>query len=115
MDSANNYTDTRLLRICPVIQVLTCFAFFFLLAGDAVTRFFSGDDLENLSKYWQHPLSHWLTGLFRFWSSSYYRPLGGVVYLALFNTFGFHALPFKIVLFSLLALNMNLCLLFSRT
>jgi hypothetical protein len=93
-----------------IIQILVSFAIFLCLAGDAIPQFFGGDDVANLYKYYELPLSHWLMGLVRFWSSAYYRPLGGVVYLTLFNTFGFHALPFKILLFAILIANMILYL-----
>ena len=93
-----------------VIQVLISFAIFLSLAGGVIPRFFGGDDVANLYRYYESPLSHWLMGLVRFWSSAYYRPLGGVVYLTLYNTFGFHALPLKILLFVILISNMILYL-----
>ncbi len=98
----------KLKRPVRVAQFLLPFALFFALAGDGMTKFFGGDDVMNLYKYLESPMSHWLRGLVYFWSSDFYRPLGGVVYLALFHTFGFHPLPFKLVLFAALTLNMVL-------
>lgn len=69
----------------------------------------------NLFQYSEHPLSHWLAGVAQFWSSAYFRPLGGIVYLILFRIFGFHPLPFKIFLFVALLLNMALYFRVSRT
>ena len=107
-------TTAKFERRCWLIQICVSFALFFCLAGDAVTKFFGGDDVANLYKYCEFPLSHWLMGLVHFWSSDWYRPLGGVVYLALYDTFGFHPLPFKLVLFAALTLNMILYLRFAR-
>jgi len=97
-----------------LIQIVTPFVLFIFLAGDAVTKFFGGDDVANLYWYYDQPLSHWLMGLVHFWSSDWYRPLGGVVYLLLFHAFGFHPLPFKVLLFAVLAGNMFLYLTIAR-
>ncbi len=70
----------------------------------------------NLYKYSEYPFSHWLTGVVHFWSSAWYRPMGGILYLLLFNAFGFHALPlpFKLVLFAIFLFNMVLFLHFVK-
>jgi hypothetical protein len=95
-------------RRFQTIEIILPFVLFLCLAGNGITEFFGGDDLSNLYIYLGHPFGHWLMGLVRFWSSAWYRPLGGIVYLALFGTFGFNPLPFKILLFIVLLLNMLL-------
>ncbi|MDP9055096.1 MAG: hypothetical protein M3N93_12490 [Acidobacteriota bacterium] len=62
----------------------------------------------NLFHYLEHPASYWMAGLLKFWSSAWYRPLGGLIYLAIYHLFGFHALPFKIALFAILMANMTI-------
>jgi hypothetical protein len=91
------------------------FLLFLALAGNGIVEFFGGDDLMNLYNYSEQPLSHWFAGLAHFWSSAYYRPLGGVVYMILFKAFGVHALPFKIFLFIVLLANMALYFRVSAT
>jgi len=93
-----------------IAQISASFVLFLFLAGGGITKFFGGDDVMNLYKYYEFPFGHWLAGVAQFWSSDYYRPLGGVAYLALFKTFGFNALPFKILLFAALLFNMFLFL-----
>jgi hypothetical protein len=94
--------------LVPILQFAAIVALFFYLAGGALREFFSGDDLMNLYKYLEQPLAHWCRGVLTFWSSAYFRPLGGVMYVSLYQIFGFHPLPFKIVLFALLLANLGL-------
>jgi hypothetical protein len=97
------------------VQILLPFVLFLCLAGNGIPEFFGGDDVMNLYNYSERPLSYWLAGLAHFWSSAYYRPFGGVVYMVLFRTFGFHALPFKIFLFTVLLANLVLYFRLSMT
>ncbi len=89
-------------------QVAVAVLLFVFLAGDGLGEFFSGDDLMNLYKYLQQPLSHWLQGVAVFWSSAYYRPLGAVAYLVPYSLFGFHPLPFRVLVYALLLVNLGL-------
>src|SRR5271166_413119 len=90
------------------IQLVLPFVLFLCLAGGGITEFFTGDDVMNLFKYLQHPASWWASALTMFWSSEGYRPLGGVVYVAIYKAFGFHALPFKVFLYAALLVNLAL-------
>jgi hypothetical protein len=101
-------------RYAP-IRIFVAFALFAALAGNGVVEYFGGDDVANLYRYLGHPLTYWIRGLAKFWSSAWYRPFGGVVYLTLFKSFGFHPLPFKIFLFAVLLLNMLLFLRVANT
>ena len=101
------------LQVWP-LEVLLPFLLFIGLAGNGIGEFFGGDDVMNLFHYLEHPASYWLMGLVKFWSSAWYRPLGGLVYLAIYRTFGFHPLPFKVFLFAALLGNMILYLRTAR-
>ena len=91
------------------IQLALPFVVFACLAGGGLTEFFTGDDVMNLFQYLQKPGSWWLSGITMFWSSEGYRPLGGVVDVAIYKAFGFHPLPFKVFLFAVFLLNLALC------
>jgi hypothetical protein len=95
-------------RVTSKIQLLLPFVLLFCLAGNGVREFFVGDEIMNLFKYLQHPPSWWLNGVIQFWSSKYYRPLGGLAHIVLYGIFGFHPLPFKVFLLIALALNLAL-------
>jgi hypothetical protein len=89
-------------------QVAVAVLLFVYLARDGLSEFFSGDDLMNLYKYFQEPFRHWLKGLVFFWSSTYYRPFGGVAYLVPYSIFGFHPLAFRVIAFAALLFNLGL-------
>ncbi len=89
-------------------QVAVAILMFIFLAGDGLGAFFSGDDVMNLYKYLQQPLSHWLKGVVVFWSSSYYRSFGGFAYLVPHSLFGFHPLAFRVIVFAGLLLNLGI-------
>jgi hypothetical protein len=89
-------------------QVAVAILLFVFLAGDGLGQFFSGDDLMNLCKYLEEPLSHWLKGVVVFWSSAYYRPLGAFAYLVPYSLLGFHPLAFRAIEFALLLLNLGI-------
>lgn len=96
------------------LELLLPFGLFLFLAGDNLREFFGGDDVMNLYQYLQRPFSHWAAGILHFWSSAWYRPLGGIVYLVLWKLFGLHALPYKLLLFVLIIFNMTLYLSVAR-
>ncbi len=83
-------------------------ALFVFLAGDGLFTFFTGDDLMNLYKVFVADPGYVRDGLLRFWSSDYYRPLGGLAYIALYRAFGFDPLPFRVAGFVLLLANLAL-------
>ena len=89
------------------LLVLVAFGWLLLFAHDGLTAPFSGDDLMNLHGYLSRaPVSLMVDNL-RYWSTSY-RPLGGLCYVALYKWFGFDPLPFRVLCFGLLALNLGL-------
>jgi len=80
---------------------------FVILTADLLPTYFGHDDYMNLYKYLE---GGWgiTRGLAIFWSSHYYRPMGGLAYLSLHGLFGFHPLPFKIAVYCILLMNLVL-------
>lgn len=75
----------------------------------ALRGFFTFDDLMNLYYYSSRPLGDLFGSIVNFWIP-YRRPLGGVVYLSLFQLFGLTAWPYY--LFGILVFSANLVLLY---
>jgi hypothetical protein len=68
---------------------------------------FTLDDVTNICRYLQKPASAlWLDNL-RFWSTAF-RPFGALFYVPLYQVFGMNPLPYHIVSFALLGLNLYL-------
>jgi hypothetical protein len=97
------------LHFSPINAVLVFIAFGWLLlfAHNGLWAQFSGDDLTNLHEYLSRSPVSLIVDNLRYWSTSY-RPLGGLFYVALYRLFGFDPLPFRVVCFGLLALNLGL-------
>jgi hypothetical protein len=79
--------------------------YFFWFAGGGVRARFTGDDLSNLAVHLTPSLAGLLARNLAYWSSAY-RPMGGIVYVAIYRLAGFHPLPFRIVCFALLLGNL---------
>jgi hypothetical protein len=93
--------------VVNALLVLVAFGWLLLFAHNGLMAPFSGDDLMNLHGYLSRaPVSLMVDNL-RYWSTSY-RPLGGLCYVALYKWFGFDPLPFRVLCFGLLALNLGL-------
>jgi hypothetical protein len=88
-------------------------AWFFYFAGDGLWAPFTSDDLMNLHHYMQRTWATWLIDNARYWSTAY-RPMGALFYTTLYGLFGFNPLPFRIVCFAFLALNLVLLFIFAR-
>ncbi|MBL8174581.1 MAG: hypothetical protein JNK48_07925 [Bryobacterales bacterium] len=93
----------------PILVVV----YFCVLAGDALLAHFAADDMMNMAAY--HGLSAWELAFanLRFYST-FYRPLGGVYYASIFSFAGLNPLPYRIVVFVLLLLNIGLFYRFIR-
>jgi len=86
---------------------------FLLFAHRGIFADFSADDLMNLDYYVHQGGVKTIRAAIEVFTS-YYRPLGGVFYLGLSKTFGLHPLPFRLVCFALLLLNLILFYRFFR-
>jgi hypothetical protein len=90
--------------------VLFCIAYLLWFAAGGLGARFTADDLMNLNVHLALSLPRLLLANLAFWTPAY-RPMGGVVYVAVYRLLGFHPLPFRVVCFALLL--GNLALLYS--
>ena len=82
-------------------------AWFLYFAHGGLQAGLSGDDLSNLCGYLQKPGRDLVFDTLRFWSTAY-RPLGALFYVPLYKAFGLNPLPYRIVCFAILGLNLAL-------
>jgi hypothetical protein len=80
----------------------------FAFAGDGLRAQLTGDDLMNSYQYWSHPTSQLIQESVVFYPAEVSRPLGFLFYSPLFALFGLNPLPYRIVFFALLLLNLIL-------
>ena len=88
-------------------------AWFLAQSWRGLTVFFTGDDIMNI--YWSCEAS-WtrlLTANLTPFTTEY-RPLGALLYRALFETFGLNPLPFRLLFYSLMLANTFLCFQLAR-
>ena len=78
---------------------------FFLFAGDGIRAYFTPDDMMNLYVSW----SATPAGLLHV-----DRPLGSIVYRAMFGLFGLNPVPYRLLCFGLLLTNLALLYEFCR-
>ena len=86
------------LRARAVIALAVC-GIFFLFAGDGIRGYFTPDDMMNLYQAW----SSGPAGILH-----HDRPVGQIVYRAVFAAAGLNPLPFRLVAFGLLLANLAL-------
>lgn len=65
---------------------------------------FAADDMMNLHRYWEEGPLRAITSQVML-GTNVYRPLGALFYLPIYTLFGLNPLPFRIVIFLLLGLN----------
>lgn len=90
-----------------VLALLAVIILPLFFGGKGLFAYFSGDDFMNLYGYWSKPFYETVQANVLYYSS-FYRPLGGLVYLSLFKVFGLNPLPFRIVCFGLYFFNLFL-------
>ncbi|HXA63861.1 MAG TPA: hypothetical protein VNV82_01850 [Bryobacteraceae bacterium] len=102
-------------RLGGILALLLIAVYFLLLAGQGLSAGFTTDDVENLTTYWnQFPAA--LLKAVVLYSSPSYRPLGGLFfYRPLFAFAGFHPLPYRLLCFALLLVNLGLLYLAIRS
>lgn len=79
--------------------------YLFWFAGGGLWARFTGDDLMNLNFHLKPSFAGLLLSNLTYWSTAY-RPLGGIVYVAIYRLLGFHSMPFRVVCFALLLGNL---------
>ena len=87
--------------------VVFLFGFFAFFTGKGLWAGFTGDDLHNLHLYVNQGFAGVIRSVLFYWSTAY-RPLGGLFYLTIYETFGFHPFPFRLLCFVLLLVNLYL-------
>ena len=94
-----------------------CICYFLWLAGDGLTAFFTGDDVQNLVHlhgYFRIPLLEILQQALTVVTGEY-RPIGGLFYRLLYSVFGFDPFPFRVAAFTLMGGNLLLAYNLVRT
>ena len=81
-------------------------AYFWWFNWEAVRAPFAADDLMNLAEHWRHPWRA-VYGNFLLWHN-YYRPMGGLFYVPLFDAFHLRPAPFHAALLGLVLLYVGL-------
>ena len=90
----------------PLLAGLLIGAIFLAFAGDGVDAYFTPDDMMNLYVSWSASPAGLLIND---------RPLGALVYRAMFAVFGLHPLGYRLVCFALLLANLALLYRFCRS
>jgi hypothetical protein len=85
----------------------------FVFAGDAFRTYFVGDEVMNLYWSWFTPLGQLLKENVLFFSGAY-RPFAVLFYRILFAAFGLNPLPYRVVCFVFLLVNLGLLYAFCR-
>ena len=96
-------------RILFVLGAIFIGGYFLLMTRQAVSGYFSPDDLMNLYKAWSPPLGLlFKDNLLFFLHSPFYRPLGEAWYRIIYFFAGFHPQPFKMINLAFLLANLLL-------
>jgi hypothetical protein len=80
-------------------------AFFFYCAGFGLRTHFSDDDVMNIDYAWEPPLQKLVLGL-AVPFTTFYRPVGSLVYRVMFDIFGLNPSPIRVVVYGFLLLNL---------
>ncbi len=92
--------------------IVGCFLYF---AGPGLNADFTHDDLMNLYVSWRVPAGEHVRDIALFFRpSAAFRPAGALFYRALFETFGFNALPFRVACYALMLANLWLAYALAR-
>jgi len=90
-----------MLRALPFSAAL---AYFVFMAHTGLTMSFSADDMMNIHKYWTAGAGRLVKALVLI-DPSFYRPLGSLFYLPLYQVFGLSPGPYRVTIFVILCLN----------
>jgi len=95
---------TRYIRLAGAALILAYFAFF---GWDGLHARFGVDDPANLFWYWSRGTWPLIRAQFEFFST-YYRPMGGLFYLPIYDFAGFNPLPYRVVALLIVLLGLAL-------
>jgi len=82
-------------------------AYFLFLASDGLKAYFTGDDVMNFYHAWVISVPELLKRVVLYYSTDS-RPLPGLTYRVIYFFTGFHPLPFRILCFALILMNLFL-------
>jgi len=103
-----SYQHWRPARAVRKIFIALFFAgFFFYCAGFGLRTQFGYDDVMNIDFAWEPPLKNLALALVNPFTT-FYRPVGSLVYRIVFDLFGLNPLPFRVVVYGFLLLNLFL-------
>jgi hypothetical protein len=95
------------------ISVAVLIAYFLHFALPALRGGFRGDEMMNMTIYWDSGMLKSLLANVTFWTT-FYRPGGALYYLSLYHLFALDPLPYRIVQISILAASIPLVYYLSR-
>ena len=98
-------------RLLYVLGGLFLLAYFVSFTWKGLLFDLDNDDMYSIYLGWSKRPSELLLPLVEFWNSAF-RPLGLLFYRGLFETFGFHPLPFRVSCFALTVSNIAICFRF---
>lgn len=116
MDLYQRRSDDRGMKTFPVLAILFISCYFLFFSGGSLGTYFTFDDGMNLvalHRHWEVPLYTSVLDVLKVFTPAY-RPLGALFYRPLYNLFGFNPLPFRIVAYLLMILNILLAFRFAR-
>jgi hypothetical protein len=94
-------------KVVPVLIALLFASFFLYCAGFGLRTHFGYDDVMNIDFAWEPPLQNLALGL-AVPFTTFYRPVGSLVYRVIFDIFGLNPSPFRVVVYGFLLLNLLL-------
>lgn len=94
-------------RAVPVLIALLLAGFFFYCAGFGLRTHLGYDDVMNTDLAWE-PAWPWLALALALPFTTFYRPVGSLVYRVVFDFFGLNPSPFRVVVYAFLLLNLFL-------
>lgn len=100
-------------KVLPVCAVIALGIYYWKFTHVSLRTSFSDDDLMNLFFAWREPWAEILKANV-FARTSVIRPFGTLFYSVFFEFFGFNGLPFRVLCYSVLWLNVLLTYLFVR-
>lgn len=96
-----------IVSVKKVFIALLFAGFFFYCAGFGLRTHFGYDDVMNISFAWDPPLQDLALALANPFTT-FYRPVGSLVYRLVFDIFGLNPSPFRVVVYGFLLLNLYL-------
>lgn len=94
-------------QLAPAAAGIAIAIYFLAFTSEGLRAYFNTDDLVNLNIYAGQSVGALLKAVLLYFTPSY-RPLGGLFYRSLFGIFGLHPLPYRVVCFLFLGIDLLL-------